>query len=190
MRGLQLAMFGAAPTRQMRSGALLRLRLAPASPVVPVRVIWAAERLSEAWGEYPFKLPEGFTFVGGGGTRMVYRYGDYVVKLPREGRQHLQFNQQEAETWRDAPAEVRRYLVPVLAADDDGHWLIMPYAPNVVPRYEALKLCDQLGARFPLVFTDCGHLENWRYYQGHARLIDYPDELGQHTRRYAHGRKG
>jgi len=193
-------MFGIVP--RVRASAPLNLRLATIARTVDPRIQWAAEALADAydaWGREqrtrrtPFKPPAGAQWIGAGGTREVYRIGDYVVKLART-EDYTEVNAQEAKTWREAPAEVRRYLVPVLAVDETSfggpRWLIMPHAPQKVPETSALGLCWALRRRFPEVFYDCEHTDNWRYYQGHARLIDYPEDLGQNTRRYAHGRKG
>lgn len=199
---LDLALFGLGPRRPVRASAPLRLRLATSTHGVNwnelERVKWAAEDLADAYDAWArsqrvarthFVPPAGARFIGRGLTREVFRIGDYAVKLAYSD-DYRDVNRREAQTWREAPSEIRRYFVPVLAADDEGRWLIMPYVTERAPDRLREAMCDRLFFRYPGIFSDCRTPGNVAMYQGHARLIDYPEDLGQNTRRYAHGRKG
>jgi hypothetical protein len=84
------------------------------------------------------RLRDGRNAVGMGAGRYVYPLPEravdrgtssaYVLKLavPNDGlggRDGREQNRREAETWT---ATRSRHLVPVVAADDRGYWLVMP----------------------------------------------------------------
>ncbi len=144
--------------------------------------------------------------LGRGQTRAVFRIGDFAVKVPsvpdvvrrharalgtnpghalspRRGVENVyaensyaEFNQREAETWEMAPPELRPLLLPVLAADPDGRWLVMPLAERV-PMAESRAFCAALDKEFSQVLSDCGHPANIGRYQGRLALLDYPDDI-------------
>ena len=107
------------------------------------------------WGRLK-EISKGHEVLGGGTQRVVLASRDrrYVIKLTHEPEGNLW----EAAAWRDAGPKTRKLLVPVVAADPKGHWLIMkrvtptswcefedPYPPGMLDlkrRFKALGFLD------------------------------------------------
>lgn len=74
-------------------------------------------------------------FLGRGIHRDAYAHGDVVVKVARD--QHCRYaNRNEAESWErltERAAHLAHLFAPVLAADPDGDWLVMPRAEALDP---------------------------------------------------------
>lgn len=70
----------------------------------------------------------GVTYLGAGAQRAVFGVpgGALKIAFDRDGKDA---NRREAEVWEDAPADIRRHLVPVLANSGmepgEGDWLLM-----------------------------------------------------------------
>lgn len=131
--------------------------------------------------------------VGTGVGRSVYplpeagythgRYDEYVLKLPspdyhdsygydRDGRVQ---NRAEAALWSDRRSPTA-WLVPVVAADQRGHWLVMPRGESVNPDADWLNAWTARVARAHGLSSEYGHdidPQNIVRLGGHARLCDY-----------------
>lgn len=70
--------------------------------------------------------PKDVTNVGNGSMRMVFRYRNIVIKIPR-GEEGISANHRENLVWNRSPSRIRRYLVPVVGMMGDV--LIMEYVP-------------------------------------------------------------
>ena len=107
------------------------------------------------WGRLD-EIFKGHKVLGGGTQRVVLASRDprYVIKLTHEPEGNLY----EAAAWQEAGPETRKLLVPVVAVDPEGHWLIMervtptswcefedPYPPGMLDlkrRFKALGFLD------------------------------------------------
>jgi len=110
----------------------------------------------------------GLVYIGSGQSRAVFAEpdGGRVLKLVFSpyGREA---NRDEARAWREASPAMRPHLVPVLAADPMGSWLVMERvkpmrATQHIPKgtMDALKGCGFLDLRRPNFAAD-------------GRLLDY-----------------
>jgi hypothetical protein len=110
----------------------------------------------------------GLVYIGSGQSRAVFAEpdGTRVLKLVFSpyGREA---NRDEARAWREASAAMRPHLVPVLAVDPMGSWLVMERvkpmrATQHIPKetMDALKGCGFLDLRRPNFAAD-------------GRLLDY-----------------
>lgn len=142
---------------------------------VPLSVENTAEAIAVAL-EGGGDLPADVTLIGTGVTRKAYRVGDFVVKVPRDRTAHG-FNQVEAKTWEIAPPELKQYLLPVLASDPEGRWLIMPLAEGVSPS-EGDRMCDLLKSEGfgESVLTDCWY-KNVGRWRGRVYVWDYANDI-------------
>ena len=110
----------------------------------------------------------GLVYIGSGQSRAVFAEpdGTRVLKLVFSffGRES---NRDEARAWREASPAMRAHLVPVLAADPMGSWLVMERVKPLrstqhIPKetMDALKGCGFLDLRRPNFAAD-------------GRLLDY-----------------
>lgn len=133
-------------------------------------------------------LVDGNRAIGAGAGRHVYAlperayetgwYDEYVLKLaiPNEtadGSTGRTQNRAEADTWMETESS---YLVPVVAADPDGYWLVMPRGDSVNESTAELDgwiddASDQLGET--LWETDIDKRGNIVKLNGEFRLCDY-----------------
>ena len=150
----------------------------PASALL--RAQWKAEELalaieeSEATGT--LRLPAGVgPLIGMGQTRRVFQIGEFAVKVAAP--ENYDVNRREAETWETAPPRLRPFLLPVLAADDQGRWLIMPLVERVTPS-AGDRFCALLTGAFGETISDCWHA-NVGSYQGRLYVFDYPDDISE-----------
>lgn len=113
----------------------------------------------------------GVEVVGSGSTRVVLRLDHTsVLKLPMHGGEVS--NVAEARLWARAKPRLERYLMPVLAADPKGAWLVMRYGdmPASAP-HDALRTLRQLG------IEDVENDDNWKYLDDLPLLVDYVTDL-------------
>ena len=107
--------------------------------------------------------------LGRGVSREVFPFGpEYVIKIahdPTEGH-----NAAEAEAWATAPAEMRKYLAPVLAHDPKGVWLLMRAATRVGEA--TFRDCDRLQTALNGKIGDL-HSANLGWLDGRWVAIDY-----------------
>lgn len=128
---------------------------------------------------YPRRVPrEMGTYLGEGETRIVYALDpDFVVKIPQD-RHHNGYNQNEAAIWAKASPGLRELLVPVLAADPSGAWLIMPRIRSRLDDAEyrrAQQLCDAVERYVTTRYSDCEEGQNvGARADGRLFLFDYP----------------
>lgn len=124
--------------------------------------------------------------VGVGAGRHVYPLPDhgwsggafeaYVLKLAipndtPDGRDGKAQNRREAHTWWATEAE---HLVPVVAADPDGYWLVMPRGDPVEAGSAALgEWLSWASARAQAVHPDEIEERNVVILDGAFRLCDY-----------------
>lgn len=132
------------------------------------------ERMDAVEANTPYSILEEWAelwtlhYLGMGHDRAVFLSSDraWVVKFPLE-RRGTSANETEAAIWRDAPDVLRRWLVPVLAADMTGEWLVMEAVETDAPRpfsEEALAVFQSFG------------VEDLRWMDNAAndgRLLDY-----------------
>lgn len=121
-------------------------------------------------GRYVFVLPDAAYESGW--------YDGYVLKLAIsndtiDGSTGRTQNSAEAETWNQTESPL---LVPVVAADPEGYWLVMPRGKSVTeysPELEAWieEARDQLPES--VWKTDIGKKENIVKLEGTYRLCDY-----------------
>lgn len=155
-------------------------------PRVPAEIMDVVIELARAWDDPTrwtsarFAPPPGATRIGAGTTRVVWAVGEYAVKLPRSSEdEDTGFNRQEALVYRRAPPKLRRLLLPVLAADPKGMWLVMPRAAPAT-REEAREVCWRAQQAAPWLTADeldCGVEGNAGVWQGRVYLLDYPVPL-------------
>lgn len=153
---------------------------------VPADVLRVVVELAEAWVDptrwtgMRFTPPPGATRIGAGTTRVVWAVGEYAVKLPRSPEDDdTVFNRQEAAVYRRAPSKLRRLLLPVLAADPKGLWLVMPRATEAT-REQSREVCRRALEAAPWLTADeldCGVEANAGVWQGGVYLLDYPVPL-------------
>lgn len=124
-------------------------------------------------GRIVYRLPER-AYAGG-------RDGGYALKLPvpdrhdryghdRDGRAQ---NRAEAELWERRPS---RLLVPVVAADRRGRWLIMQLGESVDPNADRLRaVAERVAETYGLAGTRGQDItaENVVHLDGRLRLCDY-----------------
>lgn len=113
----------------------------------------------------------GLRVLGNGRHRVALALGrGRVLKLPIRST-GAPSNRAELRRWRGATAEQARHLMPVLAADPEGSWLVMARsegAPADDP--ERLALAARLG-------VGDAHALNWGTYQGRPVLLDYAESV-------------
>lgn len=156
------------------------------TPGVPADVVAQAVHFAAAYQDHRnwdgprfTAMPPGVSFIGRGNTRVVYAIGDYAVKLPWsiiDG--DAEFNRLEARTYKRAPAALKRLLLPVLAADPKGLWLIMPRAARA-SRVQVAEVCRRaLRIAVPMGLSDyeldCDEETNAGVWNGQVYLLDYP----------------
>jgi hypothetical protein len=144
------------------------------------KAISLASELAEAYaawdGRGRFVPPEGVgRRLGIGETRVVYEIAGYAVKIPRDP-EYAEMNRAEAEAWEQAPPRLSRYLLPVLASDPGGEWLVMPIA-EPVDRQTGERFCELVESSAGNVLLDLWHANVGRY-KGHLFVWDYPDDIG------------
>lgn len=114
---------------------------------------------------------KGLRYLGSGSFRQVWRYGDYVLKLPRL-RLGMEHNRRELERYGRLPEEHRRYLARPYCLV--GRVLVMEYVEahkyRFGRRYEQVSnwLVDHLG----LCDTHRGNL-GYRLPEGTPVVWDY-----------------
>ena len=113
----------------------------------------------------------GLTYVGEGESRAVFaRSTDPVVIKFVFSSYGQEGNQNEARAWREANANVRKHLVPIIAADPEGRWLVMERVKLMRATQYAEK--DALAR-----LQGCGFLDFGRpNFSSDGRMLDY----GQH----------
>lgn len=130
-----------------------------------------------------------FRAIGSGGGRVVAplpdrhvtggQYDEYVVKLATPhgiseygGRPQ---NDREAHVWESSDRDTRQHLMPVVDADPDGYWLIMPRGTEVTADDNEYWLWKQ-EAEYALrsdVWTEDINRGNSVTLHGEYRLCDY-----------------
>lgn len=75
-------------------------------------------------GLQAFAKRYGVRLLGRGISRVVFEVPSGALKIEPDPVPYGQ-NENEARIWNEAPPSIRRFLVPVLAASDDGRWLLM-----------------------------------------------------------------
>lgn len=131
------------------------------------REIQAQERRFRVW----MSDEGGVRVVGSGSTRIVLRldHGS-VLKVPMHGGESS--NVAEARLWARAKPRLERYLMPVLAADPQGRWLVMRYGDMPAePLREALRTLRQVG------IEDIENADNWKELEDRPVLVDYVTDL-------------
>lgn len=131
------------------------------------REIRAQERRFRVW----MRDEGGVEVVGSGSTRIVLRLDHgAVLKVPMHGSESS--NAAEARLWARAKPRLERYLMPVLAADPKGRWLVMRYGdmPASAP-HDALRTLRQLG------IEDVENDDNWKELEDRPVLVDYVTAL-------------
>jgi hypothetical protein len=127
-----------------------------------------------------FALEMGIEPIAFGSTRAAFRLpSGHVLKLPwnKEGRRA---NQSERDAWKASglDSEVRDFLVPILAGDED--YILMEYAQHAswssdedfrarYARWEELIEQERSGA----CSGDYGFKANWGIHGGKYKLLDY-----------------
>jgi DNA repair protein RadC len=113
----------------------------------------------------------GLTYVGEGESRAVFGHATEPVVIKFVFSSYGQeANQNEARAWREASPNIRKHLVPIVAADPAGRWLVMERVkPMRATQYaEKAALTDLQG---------CGFLDFGRpNFSSDGRMLDY----GQH----------
>ena len=113
----------------------------------------------------------GLTYVGEGESRAVFGHATEPVVIKFVFSSYGQeANQNEARAWREASPNIRKHLVPIVAADPAGRWLVMERVkPMRATQYtEKDALADLQG---------CGFLDFGRpNFSSDGRMLDY----GQH----------
>jgi hypothetical protein len=131
------------------------------------REIRAQERRFRVW----MRDEASVEVVGSGSTRIVLRldHGS-VLKVPMHGGEASSVA--EARLWARAKPRLERYLMPVLAADPKGRWLVMRYGdmPATAPN-DALRMLRQLG------IEDVENDDNWKELEDRPVLVDYVTDL-------------
>lgn len=61
-----------------------------------------------------------------GASRIVFDLGTHVLKLNTSRRHWAGGCAEEIATWESADEAMRAFLCPIVAADPDGQWLVMP----------------------------------------------------------------
>lgn len=105
-------------------------------------------------------------------------YDSYVLKLPRQVSEKrrwsgLKQNRHEAEVWS---ATQDPHLVPVVASDADGYWLVMPEGEEVKDRMETGFIAWRPEAEREVsdrVWDDDVRVANTVKLDGEYRLCDY-----------------
>lgn len=132
--------------------------------------------------------------IGGGAGRTVLpipltehtggEYDEYIVKLAtpshHEGWGGVTQNTREASVWskpsdHGATTDIREHLVPVIDADPDGYWIIMPRGDQDIDRtneYATWKSTVAYDLR-DIVWDDDINEENTVRLNGDFRLCDY-----------------
>jgi len=158
---LSHAQYEATARGNRRQAERLRSRLVEGTP------------LGVGVGRIVYRLPER-AYAGG-------RDGGYALKLPvpdrhdryghdRDGRVQ---NRAEAGLWECRPS---RLLVPIVAADRRGRWLIMPLGESVAPDADRLwAVAERVAETYELAGTRGQDItaENVVYLDGRLRLCDY-----------------
>ena len=74
----------------------------------------------------------GVTFLGSGAHRRAFRVPEGVLKISTRNIDHdrMYGNLAESRVWSQAPANIRKHLVPVLATAENGAWMLQEYAPT------------------------------------------------------------
>ena len=114
----------------------------------------------------------GLTVLGNGRHRVALALDrERVLKLPiRSTGSHS--NRAELRRWQGATIEQARHLMPVLAADPEGTWLVMARSEGALPELELglVALAARLG-------VDDAHPRNWGTYRGRPVLLDYAESV-------------
>lgn len=71
------------------------------------------------------KITSGRPF-NSGASRKVFDLGTHVLKLNRSRSHWAGGCAEEIYTWENADDTLRAFLCPIIAADPDGQWLVMP----------------------------------------------------------------
>ena len=124
------------------------------------------------WNEMEIEETFGDRVLGYGNFRLALASKDprFVIKLSMRPSDNLD----EAAAWLDAGPRTRTMLVPVVAYDPEGHWLVMervtPY-PWGEPESEGLKALRQSARRVGLLDV---HPDN---VSTDLRLLDYAEPV-------------
>lgn len=137
----------------------------------------------------------GWEYLDSGGARLVikipttacnaYSGPPLVVKVPiyrdhpEDGRYQ---NACEANLWSEAPAELRPYLVPVLASGHLYRWLLMPYADAESADQEMVEpRSRELVHKQGIATNEVVAAQNWGVWNGEPRLIDYGHNISPYV---------
>ena len=112
-----------------------------------------------------FARRHGITLLGAGYARTVFRVPEGALKI-EGGWPPFTDNRNEALLWKQAPASVAKYLVPVLDHAHDHGWLLMP----------EVEVGGEVTPEARDVLDDCG-LGDFMYHGSNVakdgRLVDY-----------------
>jgi len=115
----------------------------------------------------------GLVLLGSGESRAVFARGpdDPVVLKLVFSSYGREANQNEARAWREASPAIRKHLVPVVAADPEGRWLIMERVkPMRANQYAAKEAMEALRG--------CGFLDLSRpNFSADGRVLDYGNHI-------------
>lgn len=129
----------------------------------------------------------GYYPAGNGKDRIVFKHedGNWVIKIAFREIGELA-NQQEAARWERADAKARKWLLPVLAADPDGKWLVMRSASDEeldldwFDSYYRWLSSEKLRDRPSMpprklvgAIEHANDAEDWLMYHGHPVMFDY-----------------
>lgn len=113
-------------------------------------------------------------YLGRGRDRSVFRVKEGALKVDHH-KNIEKFNLDEAEFYRRAPHQLKKYLLPVIDVADDGSWVLMEFAERVG---------GHLPNRVERAFRKCGirDLSKWENITADGRAIDYSYSLSDDTR--------
>ena len=115
----------------------------------------------------------GLVLLGAGESRAVFARSpdDPVVIKFVFSSYGREANQNEARAWREASPAIRKHLVPVVAADPEGRWLIMERVkPMRANQYAAKEAMEALRG--------CGFLDLSRpNFSADGRVLDYGNHI-------------
>jgi hypothetical protein len=113
----------------------------------------------------------GLTYIGEGESRAVFGHPTEPVVIKFVFSSYGQeANQNEARAWREANANIRKHLVPIVAADPEGRWIVMEKVKTMrANQYAEKEALESLRG--------CGFLDFGRpNFSSDGRMLDY----GQH----------
>jgi len=110
--------------------------------------------------------------IGEGMHRSVYQHKDYddiVIKVMKDNSSRPDHNLIEYNNWRNAPKDIRNYLIEVISVTRDGKYLMQRKGGDIIdPPKDIPKI---IKYRFPDSFLPGNN--DWRAFGGDSRLCDY-----------------